>query len=176
MKEIQKTFLQENKIKKSKSAKIGSVLLIVSAILPCIDVVFKRYVPGMDTLKDSQGVLVTVDIWLVTLFISPALILLAVSFRPNPKLYFFPLLTSFYSGTVYFSPILGGKVDFLKVNSWTFFIVSAAGALLYMWLLKYIRWLRLDENASDHFKNDLKEEIKRLKQENEQLKSNKHQI
>ncbi|WPO89923.1 hypothetical protein [Chryseobacterium sp. HR92] len=129
----------------------------------------------MDTLKDSQGVLVTVDIWLVTLFISPALILLAISFKPNPKLYFFPLLTSFYSGTVYFSPIIGNKVDFLKVNSWTFFTVSVIGTILYMWLLKYIRRVRLEEGASDNFQKDLIEEIEKLSAENDRLKNKLNQ-
>ena len=171
MKETQKTFLQESKIRKSKSAKIGSVLLIVSAILPCIDVIFKRYIPGMDTMRDSQGVLVTVDIWLITLFFSPSLIITATWFRPNPKLYFFPLLTSFYSTAVYVSPLIGKKVDFLKVNSWTFFLFSFIGVLLYMWLLKYIKWLRLEEKANDNFQSDLIEELKALKEENIKLKS-----
>lgn len=175
MKVTQKTYLQENRIKNSNSAKIGSVLLIVSAILPCIDVIFKRYVPGMDTLTDSQGVLITVDIWLVTLFFSPAVIILAMSFKPNPKMYFFPLLTSFYSTAVYFSPMLGKKVDFLTVNSWTFFVVAVVGALLYMWLLKYIRLLRLEERAHVDFQTDLIDELKKTKEENKRLKETLNQ-
>lgn len=66
--------------------------------------------------------------------------------------------------------MLGKKVDFLTVNSWTFFVVAIIGVLLYMWLLKYIRWLRLEEKATNDFQEDLIAELKKITQENKELK------
>ena len=169
--EIQKTYHQESKIKKSRSALIGSILLIISALLPCIDVIVGRFIPGMKDLKDSEGVLVTVDIWLATLYISPAIIILASSFKPNPKLYFLPLFMFFYSGVVYFSPILGKEVDFLKFNSWLAFVISLVGALAFMYTIKYVRLINLSEIAHDNFYYDVKNEFEKLQQENTELKT-----
>lgn len=169
--EIQKTFHQEGKIKNSKSALIGSVLLIVSALLPCLDIIIGWIYPEIKDAKDSTGVKITVDIWLATLYIAPVFIITAVNFKPNPKFYFFPLFMFCYTGLVYFSPVLGYRVDFLKINSSLTAFGSAMAVLAFMYLLKYIRRIAMSEEASEDFYLDIKEEFEKLNQENDKLKT-----
>lgn len=169
--ETQKMFRQGNNLKKSKSTYIGSMLLLVSAFLPSLDVLSKWIIPGMEDMKDSRGVLLTVDIWLATLYFSPVLIILATVLRPNPRLYFFPLCMFLYAGAVYFSPVFGNEVNYLKLNSWLFFVISFIGALCFMYLLKYVRRIVLVENSEDNFNIDIQEEMERLSEENNKLKA-----
>lgn len=167
---IQKTYLQENRFKKSKTTLYGSILLLISAFLPCIDVVLKFVFPSMKDMKDSAGVFVTVDIWLTTLYLSPAILILATTLKPHPKLYFFPLFTFFYTAFVYFAPLLGFQIDFLRFNSWMAIIAAIISAILYMMLLKYIRFHTLEENSNDDMLKDMKEEYDKLRKENQELK------
>lgn len=124
----------------------------------------------MKEMKDSAGVLLTVDIWLTTLYLSPAILILATTLRPHPKLYFFPLFTFFYTAFVYFAPILGYKVDFLRFNSWMAVIAAIASAILYMILLKYVRFYTLAEDNNDNMLEDLKLQYYKVKNENSELK------
>lgn len=175
MEEIQKTFRQGNKIRRSKSACIGSILLIVSAFLPSLDVLSKWLIPGMAEARDSRGVLLTVNIWLATLYIAPVIIIIANYFRPNPRLYFFPLLMFFYAGAVYFSPVIGYEVNYLQLNSWLFFVASFVGAFCFMYLLKYIRRIILLEDDNEAFHKDVIDGVQRLVEENNQLRNKLNQ-
>jgi len=164
-------FRQGNKIKQSKSAYIGSVLLIVSAFLPSLDVLSKWLIPGMNEARDSRGVLMTVNIWLATLYLSPVILIIATYFRPNPKLYFFPLCMFLYAGAVYFSPIIGKEVNYLQLNSWLFFVISVFSALCFMYTLRYVRMLTLVETSESDFHEDVKEKFDMLTAENDRLKN-----
>jgi membrane protein implicated in regulation of membrane protease activity len=124
----------------------------------------------MKEIRDSQGVLVTVDIWLTTLYLSPAILILATTLKPHPKLYFFPLFTFFYTAFVYFAPLLGYKVDFLRFNSWMAIVAAIISAVLYMLLLRYVRYHTLEENSNDLMLQDMKQEYDKLRKENHELK------
>lgn len=126
----------------------------------------------MAEMKDSRGVFVTVDIWLTTLYLSPAILILATTLKPHPKLYFFPLFTFFYTAFVYFSPLLGYNVDFLKFNSWMAIVAAVISSILYMFLLKYIRLHTLEEDSNFDMIQDMKEEYDKLRLENQELKLN----
>lgn len=125
----------------------------------------------MKEMKDSAGVLVTVDIWLTTLYLSPAILILATTLKPHPKLYFFPLFTFFYTAFVYFAPLLGFKIDFLRFNSWMAIIAAVIAAMLYMMLLKYVRFHTLEENSNYDMFKDMKEQYDELRRENQELKT-----
>jgi hypothetical protein len=125
----------------------------------------------MAEMKDSRDVFVTVDIWLTTLYLSPAIIILATTLKPHPKLYFFPFFTFFYTAIVYFAPILGYKIDFLRFNSWMAIVGAVVCSVLYMLLLKYIRLHTLEENSHELMLQDMKEEYNKLREENQKLKS-----
>ncbi len=175
MEEIQKTFRQGSKIKKSKLTYIGSILLIVSAFLPSLDVLSKWLIPGMEEARDSRGVLLTVNIWLATLYIAPVVIIVANYFKPNPWLNFFPLLMFFYAGAVYFSPVIGYEVNYLAQNSWLFFIISFFGALCFMYLLKYVRRVTLLEEEENLLNDEIADEFSRLNSEINDLKNKLNQ-
>lgn len=175
MEEIQKTFRQGSKIKKSKLTYIGSVLLIVSAFLPSLDVLSKWLIPGMAEARDSRGVLMTVNIWLATLYIAPVVIIVANYFKPNPWLNFFPLLMFFYAGAVYFSPVIGYEVNYLAQNSWLFFVISLFGALCFMYLLKYVRRITLLEEEESLLNDEIEAEFNRLTSEINELKNKLNQ-
>lgn len=125
----------------------------------------------MKEMKDSAGVLVTVDIWLTTLYLSPAILILATTLKPHPKLYFFPLFTFFYTAFVYFAPLLGFKIDFLRFNSWMAIVAAVITAILYMMLLKYVRFHTLEENSNYDMFKDMKEQYDELRRENQELKT-----
>lgn len=171
MEEIQKTYHQDGKLKKSKSTHIGSILLIISALLPCLDVILKLIFPSLATLRDSTGVLVTVNIWLGNLYFAPTLILIAVSFKPNKNLYILPIIINFYSGMIYFAPTWGYKVDFFRANSIITGLYSILAAIAIMFLTRYIRRLVLQENKNEEFYDDAREEFRRLQNENNELRS-----
>ncbi|SHF16518.1 hypothetical protein [Chryseobacterium vrystaatense] len=122
-------------------------------------------------MKDSTGVKITVDIWLATLYIAPVFIIAAVTFKPNPKFYFFPLFMFCYTGLVYFSPIIGYKVDFFKTNSLLTAVACIIAVMAFMYLLKYIRRITLYEDSENDFHMDAKEEFEKLIQENHELKT-----
>lgn len=170
MEEIPKAFHQDAKIKKSKTTIIGSILLTISALLPCLDVFLKWFFPSIIEMKDSTGVLITTNIWLATLYISPSIIILATQFKPNPRLYFFPLAIFFYTGLIYFAPTFGFKIDFLLFNSITTAIISILAGLAQVFLLKYVRRITLEESIHTDFISDVKLEFEKLKQENTFLK------
>ena len=175
MEETQKMFHRENKIKKSKSTYIGSILLIVSAFLPSLDVLSKLVIPGMAEARDSRGVLLTVNIWLATLYIAPVVIIIANYFKPNPRLYFLPLLMFSYAGAVYFSPVIGNEVNYLQLNSWLFFVISFVGSLCFMYVLKYVRRITLLEDSEVELHEDYMNEVRNLIQENKQLRNKLNQ-
>lgn len=124
----------------------------------------------MKEMRDSQGVFVTVDIWLTTLYLSPAILILATTLKPHPKLYFFPLFTFFYTAFVYFAPLLGYKIDFLRFNSWMAIVAAIISAIIYMRLLKYIRYYKLEEDYNELMMQDMHDEYEKLRQENSELR------
>ncbi|WP_223559564.1 hypothetical protein [Chryseobacterium lathyri] len=137
----------------------------------------------MEDARDSRGVLMTVNIWLATLYIAPVILITATYFKPNPRLYFFPLSMFLYAGAVYFSPIIGKEVNYLQLNSWLFFVISVVGTLCFMYVLRYVRLLTIVENAENIFQEDVKDRFDKLANENSQLKNkitllenNQHEI
>lgn len=129
----------------------------------------------MEQARDSRGVLMTVNIWLATLYLSPVIIIVANFFKPNPKIYFFPLCMFLYAGAVYFSPVIGYEVNYLQLNSWLFFTVSVFGSICFMYALKYIRRLTLVENSDENIYHDFTTEFNKLTEENNYLKNKLNQ-
>jgi|GEM_PF-3855670 len=129
----------------------------------------------MAEARDSRGVLITVDIWLSSLYIAPVLIIIANYFRPNPRLYFFPLLMFFYAGAVYFSPVIGNEVNYLQLNSWLFFLASFFGSICFMYMLKHVRRITLLEDNDSKFYEDIEDGVERLIEENKLLKEKLNQ-
>lgn len=170
MAETQKMFPQDDKLRKSKTTTIGSVLIIISALLPCLDVFTKWIYPAIITMKDSTGTLFTIHIWLGSLYCAPLLIIIAVSFKPNPKLYLLPIFMYFYSAMIYFAPTFGYHVNFLKFNSILTAVCSLFAGIAVMFIIRYIRRLVLEESTNDEFLEDVKAEFQRLKNENNSLK------
>ncbi len=171
--EIQKDYRQENKIKNSNSSLIGSSLLIMATILPCVDRIMCWIWPSLDVIQDSRGVVLSINIWQGCLYMSSVFIALAAFFNPSKKLYYLPIAINAYSAIVYFAPIFGIQVRFLALNSWLAAVISIAITYPIMLMLKHVRYLNLEERAKDEFQSDLIEEIKKLNQENIKLK---HQI
>lgn len=172
MEVTQKIFRREdNKLKKSKTSLIGSILLVISALLPCLDVLLKWIFPSIITMRDSTDVLITVNIWLATLYLAPTVILIAVSFKPNPNLYILPITMYFYSGMVYFAPTWGYTVNFLKFNSIITAIYSILAALAVLLITRYVKRLALNEKSNEDFYDDVREEFQKLQEENDELKS-----
>lgn len=170
---IQKDYRQENNLKNSKSSLIGSSLLIVATILPCIDRILCWIWPSLDVLTDSRGVVLSINIWQGCLYTSSAFIAMSAFFKISKKLYYYPIAINAYSAIVYFSPIFGFKVKFLELNSWLAALISIAITYPIMLMLKHIKYLNLEEKAENDFQSDLIHEIKKLNQENIKLK---HQI
>lgn len=171
MVETRKTSLRgDRKLKKSKTTYIGSILIVVSALLPCLDVVLKWIFPSLWTLRDSTDTLISTNIWLGTLYVAPTIILIAVNFKPNPKLYVLPITMYFYTGMVYYAPILGFKINFLRINSFIAGIYSVLAAMAVMFIIRYIKRLVLDEETNEEFYNDTREEFKILQDEIDELK------
>lgn len=171
--EIQKDYHQENKIKNSKSSLIGSSLLIMATILPCVDRILCWIWPSLDVIEDNRGVVLSINIWQGCLYTSAVLIALSAFFNPSKKLYYYPIVINAYSAIVYFAPIFGFQVRFLELNSWLAAIISIAITYPIMLMLKHVKYLNLEERANDDFQNDLITEIRKLDQENKRLK---HQI
>ncbi|MGU3377392.1 hypothetical protein [Chryseobacterium sp. M5A1_1a] len=129
----------------------------------------------MEEARDSRGVLMTVNLWLATLYLAPVLIIVANYFKPNPRLYFFPLSMFIYAGAVYFSPVIGYEVNYLELNSWLFFIISIIGAFSFMYVLRYIRRITLIEDSSNEFNCDVREEFEKISEENNYLRNKLNQ-
>lgn len=174
--EILKTYHQESRIKKSISTFIGSTLIIVSTILPCLDRILVWRYPELDVLTDSRGVLISSNIWIGSVYLSPVLIITSYFFKINPKLLFYPLLVFFYSAIVYYSPIFGYDVKFLKLNSWLALLLSAASAFAYILVFTHMKWLKLEENANEVMVEDFRNEYTKLVIENESLKKRQNTL
>lgn len=129
----------------------------------------------MEEARDSRGVLMTVNIWLATLYIAPVVIIVANYFKPNPWFYFFPLFMFFYAGAVYFSPVIGYEVNYLSQNSWLFFVISFFGAICFMYLLMYVRRINLLEDEEGLLNEEIQNEFKRLNTEISTLKNKLNQ-
>ncbi|MGE8528465.1 hypothetical protein [Chryseobacterium rhizosphaerae] len=171
MEEIQKTYRQENKIRKTESTYIGSILLIVSAFLPCLDRILVWIWPILDESRDTRGVPISTDIWIASVYLAPVFIIIAAFFRPNYKIYTFPLVIFFYSAVVYYAPIFGYDVKFLRWNSWLALLASIIAGVCLYFVLKHVRWVELEENASDDFYDDVLEKFEKLNEENKNLRS-----
>lgn len=169
--EILKTYPQENKIKKSNSSLIGSSLLILATILPCLDRILCWIWPSLDINLDSRGTIISVNIWQGCLYTSAVLIAVAAFFKPNMKIYYFPIVINAYSAIVYFAPIFGYNVKFLALNSWLAAIISLATTIPIMWMLQYIKALTIVEDNNSIFYQDVKDEFEKLNLENNTLKN-----
>lgn len=169
--EIQKAYRQEDKFKKSKASLIGSSLVIMATILPCIDRILCWIWPSLDSLTDSRGVVLSINIWQGCLYASSVLLAASAFFKPNFKLYYYPIAINAYSSIVYFSPIFGYKIKFLQLNSLLAGVVSLIISYPIFYMLKHVRLLTLQEKATDDFQADLIHEIKKLNSENKKLKS-----
>lgn len=173
MEEIQKTYRQGNKIKNSNSSLIGSSLLIMATILPCLDRILCWIWPSLDVDVDSRGTIISVNIWQGCLYLSSVFIACSVFFKTSQKLYYYPIAINAYSAIVYFSPVFGFKVKFLELNSWLAAIISIIITYPIMLMLNHFSLLSLEEKAEVNFQEDLKIEIKKLNLENKKLK---HQL
>lgn len=173
MEEIQKTYHQGSKIKNSHSSIIGSSLLILATILPCIDRILCWIWPSLDVIKDNRGVILSVNIWQGCLYTSSVLIAIAAFYKPNKNIYYYPIAINAYSAIVYFAPIWGFNIKFLEWNSWLAAMISMIITIPIILILKHIRLLSLEEKATDDFHNDLIAKIRNLSQENKKLKNKK---
>jgi len=169
--EILKTYHQENKIKNSNSSLIGSSLLIVATILPALDRILCWFIPSLDSDKDARGVYLSVNIWQGSLYLSAVFIAFASFFKPDKKIYYYPIVINTYSAIVYYAPIWGYNIKFLQLNSWLAALISILITFPIMRMLKRVRLLTLHEKTNDDFQSDLIHEIKKLNQENKRLKS-----
>lgn len=172
----QSIYHQENKIKKSSSTFIGSALVIMSAVLPCLDRILVWTFPNLDIWTDSRGVLLSTNIWIASVYLSPVFIITSFFFQTNKKIYFFPLFIFFYSAIVYYAPIFNYHIKFLAFNSWLALIVSIVAAFLFIWLFGILKWIKLEEISNDDMLNDMKFEYDKLREENRQLKTKLNEI
>lgn len=113
MEEIRKQFyrLRDRFIKLSNLTYLSSILLIISGLLPFLDVFLVWRFPNLQTARDIRGALLRDDIWLATLYFSPALIIIAAQFKPYVYAYHFPLFAYTYTGIMYFAPYLGFDME-----------------------------------------------------------------
>ncbi|WP_288446176.1 hypothetical protein [uncultured Chryseobacterium sp.] len=145
----------------------------MATILPCLDRILCWIWPSLDVIEDNRGVVLSINIWQGCLYLSSVFIAIAAFFNPSKKLYYFPIAINAYSAIVYFAPIFGFQVRFLALNSWLAGIMSIVITYPIMLMLKHVRYLSLEERATDDFQADLIVKIKKLDQENKKLK---HQI
>ncbi len=85
-------------------------------------------------------------------------------------MYYFPLTMFAYSAIVYYAPIFGFDIKFLRLNSWLAALISLAAVVPVMVMLRYVKYLASAENSDELFYSDVSEKFHQLNNENIRLK------
>lgn len=85
--------------------------MVASSVLPFLDVITETLCPTIIGKTDVRDALITTDIWVSTLYLSPVLIIIASQLRPHIWSYQFPLFTFLYTAIMFFLPVLGFNIE-----------------------------------------------------------------
>ncbi|WBV60288.1 hypothetical protein PFY12_14765 [Chryseobacterium camelliae] len=85
--------------------------MIASGLLPFLDILLISIFPNIETIYDVRGSKISTDIWVITLYFSPVLIVLGSQMEPLKFSLHFPLFAFTYTGVMYCLPMLGIDIE-----------------------------------------------------------------
>ncbi len=124
--------------------------MIASGLLPFLDILLLSIYPTIDNMYDVRGSKISTDIWVITLYFSPVLIVLGSQLQPLKFTLHFPLFAFMYTGIMYCLPMFGIDIEpdwFIRM---LFFIAVIPVTLLVIKVSNIVNYIKLREEIQSN--------------------------
>lgn len=145
--ETQKTYLFHlgGKYKLTYLKLIGSIIVILSGLIPFTDNIIVWVNPEFDKYLDRRGVLLRSDIWIESIYLSIIFVSIGGYLKPYKWSYFFPIYAATYSLVMYELMRYGFEIDPDWYHRIGFILMLIPGYFIVTSLADYIKTLKLKD-------------------------------